>query len=125
MPTRGGVRDSGPRIWRLLVAAAALPGDREAMLDDLTEEYQERVAADGRGATRWYRQQALRSLPWLLSRRYHLFTQSFSPASLREIFVSIFIHDVRSGIRSLMGAPLLSGLVVQSDQPDSVAYPAV
>jgi len=112
MPTRGGVRDSGPRIWRLLVAAAALPGDREAMLDDLTEEYQERVAADGRGATRWYRQQALRSLPWLLSRRYHLFTQSFSPASLREIFVSIFIHDVRSGIRSLMGAPLLSGLVV-------------
>ncbi len=99
-------------MWRLLVAAAAPSGDRAAMLDDLTEEYQERLASDGRAAARWYRQQVLRSLPWLLSRRYHLLIQSLSPDSLREFLVSIFVHDVRSGLRSLMGAPLLSGLVV-------------
>ena len=112
MPNRIQPGNPGPLPWRLLVAAVAPSGDRRAILDDLTEEYQERIAPDGRAAARWYRQQVLRSLPWLLSRRLHLLARNFSPASLREILVSIFIHDVRSGIRSLMGAPLLSGLVV-------------
>ena len=57
MPSNGGF-PLGPMPWRQLAAAVAPPGDRQAMLDDLSEEYGERLRANARMARRWYRQQA-------------------------------------------------------------------
>ncbi len=112
MPSSRQAVAVGPLPWRLLAAAVAPPADRAPMLDDLGEEYSERLATNARAARRWYRQQVLRSSPWLLARRARLAVRNLSPESLMESVVTTFLHDVRSGLRGLASQPVMSLLVI-------------
>lgn len=57
-----------PRVARLLVRCTAPARDRDVMLGDLDEEFDRLAATDLRAASRWYRDQALSSLPQNLAR---------------------------------------------------------
>lgn len=57
-------RNGPPPTWERVLATLLRPRDREAALGDLAEEHAARTVRQGRrAADRWYRRQALRSLP--------------------------------------------------------------
>ena len=58
-----------PRFARRLVTASLAPDERAAVLGDLEEEFADRAGTAPRGARRWYRRQAMRSVGPNLVRR--------------------------------------------------------
>ncbi len=63
---------SPPRILQMLAHLSAAPADREPILGDLQEEFEERADRDLAEARRWYRTQALGSAGPNLRRRAQL-----------------------------------------------------
>ncbi len=63
---------SPPRLYQVLAHLSAAPVDRDPILGDLQEEFEERADRDPAEARRWYRRQVLGSLGPNLRRRMQL-----------------------------------------------------
>ncbi|HSM07184.1 MAG TPA: ABC transporter permease, partial [Longimicrobiales bacterium] len=103
-----------PAFWRWLVGWATPPDDRDALLEDLDEDFEILAGRDGlSGARRWYRAQVLRSLPPLLRLRLRT-RRSPGPAGDRSAVGGDLLRDVRIALRVHGKAPLVSAVVVVS-----------
>ncbi len=102
----------GPRPWRTLLAMVSPPDDREAILDDLSEDYLDRLERAPATADSWYRRQVIASLPSLLARRLQLGARRLTLSPPRKLAMSDLLSDLRGGWRGLRRAPVLSVLVI-------------
>lgn len=121
-----------PRLSQLVLTLATPPEEREVVLSDLQDEYEERVFAEGtERARRAYRRQALRSvapgLRWRLARAgvRRRSGRPVSPAwrpepeiptdaSNRGETMFDFWNDFKLGFRGLMKSPLVFAVAVVS-----------
>ena len=94
-----------PRLAVLLLRLALDACDRRFVLDDLSEEYAARVAAEGRAAAaRWYWSQAMRSLGPILWRRVRRPRRAISFPHRRTAVESL-LQDFRFAVRTLCRSP--------------------
>jgi len=99
-----------PRLARALLACLARPEDRSFLLDDLQEELEERAGRHGPAAARrWYRQQAVASVPHLLARRFGRLRRGRRPG---KGLLPGLLHDARFALRSLLRAPGFTALAL-------------
>lgn len=95
-----------PRLSRWLLERITHPDDRRFVLADLEEGYERRMRTSGqRPARRWYRVQALRSLPPALRSRW--LRRSRAALSNR-------LADVRFALRSAARSPVITLVIVVS-----------
>ena len=91
-----------------LARALLAPDAREALLGDLEEDFQERAAADARGARADYRREALRTAGALVLRPARP-RRSTRPG---DSLMHAFSNDLRLAARHLLRAPGFSLVVV-------------
>ncbi len=102
-----------PPTWaRALVAKAIPTDDRPSAMTDLDELYSLRVDGAGKGrALRWYLWQAV-SFPATGVRFRAAGTMESTSHSLRRIWATSVVHDIRYAIRSLRRSPVFSLTVI-------------
>jgi len=102
-------RQQPPRVAVFLLRLFSPAAEHEELLGDLSEEYNEHWLPRGRGvARRWYWGQALRSLRAGLDRPNRRL-----PATRKgDGLMSNLLQDLRYGVRSLLNAPMFTGLTV-------------
>ena len=101
-----------PRFARWLLTRVAPRDDRAALVSDLDEEFEERLAEEGAGpARRWYRLQVVRSLFPLL--RLRLQARPGSTDGEGGPLVGL-LRDLRTGLRVHLNAPLTTAVILVS-----------
>ncbi len=102
-------RQQPPRAAVFLLRLFSPAAEHEELLGDLREEYSEHWLPRGRGvARRWYWGQALRSLRAGLDRP----NRRVPGTRKGDGLVGNLLQDVRYGVRSLLNAPMFTGLTV-------------
>ncbi len=104
-----------PRLAELLLSSALVPGDRDAVLGDLCEEYSchRRPEQGSRKAWVWYWRQVLTSLwPLLFDRIANRSRLQKQPLRARSLFMHRILQDVRFGLRTLSRNPGFSLIVI-------------
>ncbi len=102
-------RQQPPRAAAFLLRLFSPAAEHEELLGDLSEEYNEHWLPRGRrAAARWYWSQALRSLRAGLDRPHRRVPgKRKGDGLMRNV-----LQDVRYGVRSLMNAPMFTGLTI-------------
>ncbi|KPJ78703.1 MAG: hypothetical protein AMS19_11895 [Gemmatimonas sp. SG8_23] len=92
-----------PSLARAILATVAPPAERDALLGDLEEGFDRRVAEHGpRDAARWYRAEVARSVWALLT----------YPGRWREVTMTGLMQDLRGAVRVFRRAPGFAAVVV-------------
>ena len=101
------MRKTPPRFGAFLMRALLPRDDRDVVLGDLAEEFDERLDRDGgRSARRWYWNQVWRSIAPSLERRVHDTVEAeTSRESLAGRIVGGMATDMRDAARSLRSTP--------------------
>ncbi|MEJ2204328.1 MAG: ADOP family duplicated permease [Gemmatimonadota bacterium] len=89
-----------PRFFQLLAHLSAAPVDREPILGDLQEEFEERCDRDPADARRWYRRQVLGSLGPNLRRRARLVRNRHRGHTQGDGMMGSFWQNVRYAARA-------------------------
>lgn len=98
-----------PRVAVFLLRLFSPAAEHEELLGDLSEEYNKHWLPRGRGvARRWYWSQVLSSLRAGLDRP----TRRLPGVQKGDGLMSGFVQDLRYGARSLLKAPMFTGLTV-------------
>lgn len=98
-----------PRLARLLLHRLALPDDRPFIVDDLDEEFMDRVKDRGPFSTRaWYVSQVMLSLPSLVRLRL----SHRDPHRIRTPMFPDFGSDLRDALRRARRNPLSAAAII-------------
>ncbi|HSR69468.1 MAG TPA: ADOP family duplicated permease [Acidobacteriota bacterium] len=107
-----------PRSWRRLLRASCCTQDRDFLMADLEDEFEQVRQSRGEAAARrWYRSQALRSLWPCLKRRIQIGRRQ-RQASRRGrplsggIMLSSFLADIRLALRNIGRYPGFSSAIL-------------
>jgi putative ABC transport system permease protein len=102
-----------PAFARWLLTVAAPPAERGYVLDDLGEEFDSRVAANGRTrATAWMISQTVRSLGPLAVTRFHARRAHSVPVSQGDPVLTQLRDDLRFSLRVALRRPWLSLTII-------------
>ncbi len=111
-PSDPSLPPSPPSLSARVLAALALPEQRDALLGDAAEEHAARAAREGvRSANRWYRRQARHSSVPLLLERVRRCWPEPSPLTRKES-MSNWMMDLALAVRTMGRRPMFAATVV-------------